>query len=73
MLMPVKVVLGLQDKVFAVANIPELPPLVALHVLAEAGHVLHWDQSADFVDLLLDHSRKYDAKQNKTALITGEK
>ena len=51
--LPIKVVIGLKDKVIPVTKVPLLPPQVAVHVFAEAGHMPHWDQPNEFLDLLL--------------------
>ncbi len=49
---PVRVVVAVADRIVPWTQIAQLPPGVAVHVLREAGHMLHWDRPADLAALL---------------------
>ncbi len=42
--MPARVLLGLEDRVLAWTQARTVPPRIAVHLLPDAGHSLHWDQ-----------------------------
>ena len=50
---PVRVYMGLQDQVIAPAQAQWLPARVAVHWLAQSGHVPMWDQPRELLELLL--------------------
>ncbi len=41
--MPVRVVWGLDDRIIPWTQVARLPPRVAVHLIAGAGHMPHWD------------------------------
>jgi len=49
---PVQVIWGKQDKVITPVNVDELPASVAYHILDEAGHMVHLEQSAQVNELI---------------------
>ena len=51
--LPVRVYMGLHDQVIAPAQAQQLPPRVAVHWLAQSGHMPMWDQPRELLDLLL--------------------
>ncbi len=51
--LPVRVYMGLQDQVIAPTQAQQLPPRVAVHWLAQSGHMPMWDQPRELLDLLL--------------------
>jgi pyruvate dehydrogenase E2 component (dihydrolipoamide acetyltransferase) len=51
--LPVRVYMGLQDQVIAPAQAHQLPARVAVHWLAQSGHMPMWDQPRELLDLLL--------------------
>lgn len=50
----VKVIVGIEDRIVPWTQIAGLPPRVAIHVLTRSGHMPHWDQVEDVVDILSD-------------------
>lgn len=50
--LPVRVYMGLQDRVIPAQQAQQLPPRVAVHWLAESGHMPMWDQPRELLDLL---------------------
>ena len=51
--MRVRVLIGLQDRIIPAYQATALPPRVAVHYLAQSGHMPQWDQPRDVLDLLL--------------------
>lgn len=51
-LVPVAVLQGLKDEIVPWRQIAALPPRVAVHILAQSGHVAHWDQEGDVVTIV---------------------
>ena len=49
--MPVRVVWGLQDRIIPWTQVKEAGSRVAVHLIADAGHVPHWDQPAEVAAL----------------------
>ncbi len=41
---PARVLLGLEDRVLPWTHARAVPPRIAVHLLPDAGHALHWDQ-----------------------------
>lgn len=48
---PVRVVWGLQDRIIPWTEVREAGSRCAIHLIADAGHVLHWDQPAEVAAL----------------------
>lgn len=51
--LPVRVYMGLLDQVIPPAQAQQLPARVAVHWLAQSGHMPMWDQPRELLDLLL--------------------
>lgn len=52
--LPVRVYMGLQDRVIPPGHAHRLPARVAVHWLAQSGHMPMWDQPRELLDLLLN-------------------
>lgn len=50
--LPVKVLFGLEDRILPWTQISALSPRVAIHLLARSGHMPHWDQTDDVLNIL---------------------
>lgn len=53
-LVPVRVLVGLQDKIIPWSQVTSLPHRVAVHFLPRSGHMPQWDQTKDVVDIILE-------------------
>ncbi|ASV83851.1 e3 binding domain protein [Ochrobactrum quorumnocens] len=53
-LMPVRVLVGLQDRIIPWQQVTALPPSIGVHFLAQSGHMPQWDQAKDVTDLVLN-------------------
>ncbi|OQP83515.1 hypothetical protein BTR14_22420 [Rhizobium rhizosphaerae] len=51
--LPVRVLFGLDDRIIPWTQVAALPPRVAIHLLARAGHMPHWDQTREVLDIIL--------------------
>lgn len=51
--LPVRALIGLQDRIIPPLQAQNLPPRVAVHHFAASGHLPHWDQPRDVLDLVL--------------------
>lgn len=51
--MPVRVLVGLQDRIIPWQQVTSLPPSIGVHFLAQSGHMPQWDQAKDVTDLVL--------------------
>ena len=49
--MPVRVVWGLDDRIIPWTQVARLPSRVAVHLVAGAGHLPHWDAPQDLAAL----------------------
>ncbi len=49
---PVRVIVGHQDKIIKWQDALQLPPMVSVHYFKGAGHMPHWDQLNDVVGVL---------------------
>jgi pimeloyl-ACP methyl ester carboxylesterase len=50
--MPVRVIVGLADRIIPWDQVTALPPLVALHLVAGAGHMPHWDRPREVLEII---------------------
>ena len=50
---PVRIAVGLQDKIVNCQVTSTLFPLIGVHHFVKSGHMPHWDQRSEFVDLLI--------------------
>lgn len=50
--MPVRVVVGLEDRIIPWQQITALPPSVAVHLMGRSGHMPQWDQTGDLLGIL---------------------
>jgi pyruvate dehydrogenase E2 component (dihydrolipoamide acetyltransferase) len=50
--MPVRVVWGLEDRIIPWTQVARLPSPVAVHLIANAGHMPHWDAPQEMAALL---------------------
>lgn len=50
--MPVRVIWGVQDRIIPWTQVARLPSRVAVHLIAEAGHMPHWDAPLQVAALL---------------------
>ncbi|MEO1102892.1 MAG: alpha/beta fold hydrolase [Pseudomonadota bacterium] len=41
--LPVRIAIGLRDEIIAPMDVANAPPEVAVHLFADAGHMIHWD------------------------------
>lgn len=51
---PVRVLVGLLDRIIPWQQATALPPSIAVHFLGQSGHMPQWDQSKDVLDLILN-------------------
>lgn len=51
--MPVRVLVGLHDRIIPWQQVTSLPPSVCVHFFAQSGHMPQWDQTKDVLDLIL--------------------
>lgn len=51
--LPVRVIFGLEDRIIPWHQVTSVSPRVAIHLLARAGHMPHWDQTGDVLAILL--------------------
>lgn len=49
---PVRLVWGLEDRIIPWTQVAAAPSRVAIHLIAEAGHMPHWDRPKDLAALL---------------------
>ncbi|WP_143523983.1 acetoin dehydrogenase dihydrolipoyllysine-residue acetyltransferase subunit [Rhizobium rhizosphaerae] len=49
----IRVLFGLEDRIIPWSQVAALPPRVAIHLLARAGHMPHWDQTREVLEILL--------------------
>ncbi|MDH7792107.1 acetoin dehydrogenase dihydrolipoyllysine-residue acetyltransferase subunit [Ochrobactrum sp. AN78] len=52
--MPVRVLVGLQDRIIPWQQVTALPPSIGVHFLAQSGHMPQWDQAKDVTDLVMN-------------------
>ena len=50
--MPVRVLVGLQDRIIPWQQVTSLPPSIGVHFLAQSGHMPQWDQATEVIDLV---------------------
>jgi pyruvate dehydrogenase E2 component (dihydrolipoamide acetyltransferase) len=50
--MPVRVVVGVEDRIIPWRQVTALPPSVAIHLMGRSGHMAQWDQTRDLLDIL---------------------
>lgn len=48
-----RVLFGLEDRIIPWRHVTAVSPRVAIHLLSRSGHMPHWDQSKDVLDILL--------------------
>jgi pyruvate dehydrogenase E2 component (dihydrolipoamide acetyltransferase) len=53
--MPVRVLVGLHDRIIPWQQVTSLPPSVSVHFFAQSGHMPQWDQTKGVLDLILSH------------------
>ena len=49
----IRVLVGLQDRIIPWQQVTNLPAQVAVHLLAQSGHMPQWDQTKDVLDILI--------------------
>ena len=59
---PVKVIMGAQDRIIPPAHVSHLPGAVAVHVLANVGHMPHFEARALTAKLIADNVAAGDAR-----------
>lgn len=52
--MPVRALVGLQDRIIPWQQVTSLQPSIGVHFLAQSGHMPQWDQAKDVTDLVLN-------------------
>lgn len=52
-MLPIRVLVGLEDRIIPWDHVRSLPPQVAVHLLARSGHMPQWDQARDVLDILM--------------------
>jgi len=50
--LPVRVLVGLQDRIIPWQQVTVLPPSTGVHFLAQSGHMPQWDQAKEVIELL---------------------
>lgn len=50
--LPVRVLVGLQDRIIPWEQVTELPPSIGVHFLAQSGHMPQWDQAKEVIELI---------------------
>jgi pyruvate dehydrogenase E2 component (dihydrolipoamide acetyltransferase) len=50
--MPVRVVFGIEDRIIPWRQVSALPAAVAIHLMAGAGHMPHWDEPRTFLEIV---------------------
>lgn len=50
--LPVRVLVGLQDRIIPWQQVTELSPFIGVHFLAQSGHMPQWDQAKEVIELL---------------------
>lgn len=51
--LPIRVLVGVEDRIIPWDHVRSLPPQVAVHLLARSGHMPQWDQTRDVLDILM--------------------
>ena len=50
--MPTRLIWGLEDRIIPWTQVAAAPPRTAIHLIADAGHMPHWDKPQDLAALL---------------------
>ncbi|OLP62045.1 acetoin dehydrogenase dihydrolipoyllysine-residue acetyltransferase subunit [Xaviernesmea oryzae] len=51
--LPIRVLVGLEDRIIPWSQVQALPPRIAVHLLARSGHMPQWDQAKEVLEIIL--------------------